>query len=215
MNELKRKEGLGIIFAFFLGLMVTAFVGVGVYTFYPPPERETEQLQELAEQMEEIHGSRALSELTEEEKEQLDALAEQREELYKDYHQVQQTWIRNSSILLVLLATLTMAISLVAAESLSLISNGLLLGGVFTMVYGVGWSLFSKSTIIRFVVIAIALAITIALGYVRFVRKQRAPIVQYAGPPSGDPNLINLEQRVSALEKRINEAAAVLGRDNQ
>jgi hypothetical protein len=30
--------GLQTIFGFFLGLMVTSFVGVGVHTFYPSPE---------------------------------------------------------------------------------------------------------------------------------------------------------------------------------
>ncbi|HHT26362.1 MAG TPA: hypothetical protein GXZ82_03800 [Firmicutes bacterium] len=215
MNELRRKEGLGIIFAFFLGLMVTAFVGVGVYTFYPPPERESELLNELIDQMDEIRGSRAVSELTEAEKERYDTLSEQRSELYAAYYKAQQAWLRNSSILLVMLATVIMAISLISAEKLSLISNGLLLGGVFTMLYGVGWSLVAESTIGRFIVIAIGLAITIALGYIRFVRKQRAPVVQYAGQPSGNADLAHLEQRVGALEKRINEAAAVLSSNNQ
>ena len=29
--------GLQVVFAIFLGLMVAAFVGIGVYTFYPSP----------------------------------------------------------------------------------------------------------------------------------------------------------------------------------
>jgi hypothetical protein len=212
MSETKRKEGLGIIFAFFLGLMVTALVGVGVYTFYSPPERETKLLSELAVQMEEIRDSRAGSELSEEEKAQLSALSAQRDELQVAFNQTQQTWIRMSGILLVVLATLTMAISLVAAERLSIISNGLLLGGVFTMLYGVGWSLFSTSTITRFIVIAIAFAITIALGYIRFVRQREAAVTPSRGQSTDDVGLASLEQRVSALESRINEAAVVLGR---
>ena len=35
---MKANAGLQIIFAFFLGLVVVAFVGIGVNTFYPQPE---------------------------------------------------------------------------------------------------------------------------------------------------------------------------------
>ena len=42
---------LQTIFSFFLGLMVLAFIGVGVNTFYPSPaEQHEQQLQELQRQ---------------------------------------------------------------------------------------------------------------------------------------------------------------------
>ena len=63
-------------------------------------------------------------------------------------------------------ATLAMAVSLVRANQLQVISNGLLLGGVFTMLYGVGWIIATDVSKARFVVMAIALVITLALGYV-------------------------------------------------
>ena len=43
MKDPGRSTGLRTIFSFFLGLMLTAFAGVGVYTFYPPPEEFTNQ----------------------------------------------------------------------------------------------------------------------------------------------------------------------------
>jgi len=47
MPDFKDTGGLHTIFSFFLGLMVTAFVGVGVYAFHPPPQTEyTRQIQE-------------------------------------------------------------------------------------------------------------------------------------------------------------------------
>ena len=40
MPVAKRSGALPTIFSFFLGLIVTAFIGVGVYTFHPSPERD-------------------------------------------------------------------------------------------------------------------------------------------------------------------------------
>ena len=62
-----------------------------------------------------------------------------------------------------------MAVSLIRADRLSVISNGLLLGGVLTMLYGTGWTLASGDSRARFWVMAVALLITLLLGYVRFV----------------------------------------------
>ena len=39
MADNRSGSQLKTLFAIFLGLMVTAFVGVGVYTFYPPPDK--------------------------------------------------------------------------------------------------------------------------------------------------------------------------------
>lgn len=57
--------GLQTIFGFFLGLMVTSFVGVGVYTFYPSPERAfRDRLMTMERQQQAIRNSKALNSLT-------------------------------------------------------------------------------------------------------------------------------------------------------
>ena len=75
------------------------------------------------------------------------------------------------SVVLVAFATLAMAVSLVPAARLPVISNGLLLGGVFTMVYGVGSIIVTDTSMARFAVVTVALAITLVLGYVRFAHQ--------------------------------------------
>jgi uncharacterized membrane protein len=61
-------------------------------------------------------------------------------------------------------ATLVMSVSLVRSDQLRALSNGLLLGGLFTMVYGMGWTIASGTSNARFFVALFALAITIVLG---------------------------------------------------
>ena len=62
MDEPEQAPNIGrgvlqAIFAVFLGLMITAVVGVGVYTFHPNPADDAqEQINDLYEQRAQIEG---------------------------------------------------------------------------------------------------------------------------------------------------------------
>lgn len=212
MANSARSGGLQTIFSFFLGLMLTAFVGVGVYTFYPPPEQSEERLEELSDREQEINESRATGGLTESEQAEMQAINRQRSDLHEAAAEARKPWGRRTSIVLIVFATLLMAVSLVRADQLPVISNGLLLGGVFTMIYGVGWIAATDRSMTRFLVITAALAITLGLGYARFVRRGTAAPAT-AGPAlsAGSADLAAFESRVRDLEERLNEAAHALG----
>lgn len=211
MADVRQSGGLQTIFAIFLGLMVTAFVGVGVYTFYAPQTQLNRRILDLNRQEQAVRNSKAPNELTPTDRAKIQEI---RDELNKTQDAGQlsrESWGRSTSIILIAFATLAMAISLVRAEQLPVISNGLLLGGVFTMVYGVGWIIATGTSVARFMVMTVALVITLALGYVRFVRR-RAPSVASNGEGiAGGEGLVDLEQRVRGLEQRMDEAANALG----
>ena len=211
MAYVRQSRGLGVVFSMFLGIMVTAFVGVGVYTFYPPPQQFDEQLRELYERKQEIKDAEPAEELTEAEREQIQALDDQRDQLIEDSRLARERWGRNTSIVLITFATLTMAVSLVRADQLLVLSNGLLLGGVLTMLYGIGWIVATDRAISRFVVITLALAITIFLGYCRFVRRQPPSTVVVSSAMPDAEGMAAIEQRLSDLERRLDEAARALG----
>lgn len=213
-----RQHGaLQVIFSFFLGLMVTAFIGVGVYTFYAPPEQAIqEQLQKLYRQQEDIQNFKDPSKLNDADKAELKKIQGQIRDLEDRSRKGQENWARNSSIILVTFATLVMSISLIRADQLRVISNGLLLGGIFTMLYGVGWIIASRSSQGRFWVITAALAITVGLGYLKFVRDRAAKTAEGTagtepGAPIASAEVAGLAARVAALEDRMGAAAAALG----
>jgi hypothetical protein len=214
MAYVGRAGGLQIIFSFFLGLMVTAFVGVGVYTFHPPDREFDRQIQNLNRQQQAITASRPLSELTTAERDQIQELTTARNEVRDAAEEAREAWGRVTSIILVALATLAMAVSLVRADQLPVISNGLLLGGVFTMVYGVGWIVATGTSVTRFLVMTVALAITLVLGYVRFVRPRGIPAAANGPGIAEGGALVDIDRRVQDLEKRMNEAAKALGSRN-
>jgi hypothetical protein len=211
MADMKRDAGLRTIFSFFLGLMLTAFVGVGVYTFHRPPEQFDSQIQGLARRDAAIRSSRPSSELTTAELDQIQEINRQRRELLDAAAEARKPWGRSTSMILIVFATLAMAVSLVRADQLPVISNGLLLGGLFTMLYGVGWIVATDTSIVRFLVMTAALAITLGLGYVRFVRRgATSPVAAGSAIPESE-GLAQVERRVRDLEERMNDAAHALG----
>lgn len=208
MTRATPSGGLQTIFSIFLGLMVAAFVGVGVYTFYPPPQQDfTRQIEDLNREEQAMRNRQAPDELTAADRERIQALTDERNSLIDASNVGRQSWGRATSIVLIVFATLAMAVSLVRADQLPVISNGLLLGGVFTMVYGVGWIVATDTSVARFFVMTAALAITLALGYVRFVRRGAGG----AGRTPLPDALGDMEQRLQDLEDRMNQAASALG----
>jgi hypothetical protein len=210
MAEATRGSGLRTIFSFFLGLMLTAFVGVGVYTFHPPPDQFDGQLRDLGRREQAIREARAPNELTSADRDSLQTIERRRNELIDAAAAARKPWGRSTSIILIVFATAAMVVSLIRADQLPVISNGLLLGGLLTMLYGVGWIIATDTSIGRFVVMTIALLITLGLGYVRFVR--RGPTTTTSGMvPTDAQDVADLARRVHELEERMQEAATALG----
>ncbi|PKQ32143.1 MAG: hypothetical protein CVT62_03665 [Actinobacteria bacterium HGW-Actinobacteria-2] len=156
---MKRNVALQIIFAFFLGLVLVAFVWIGVITFYPEPSWTSE-------------GG--------------DAAA--------------RTWRLTVGIILLVTATALSAISLSLPVRAEAIANGVLLGGVFTMLTAVGMALSSETGALRFAVVTAALVVTIGIGYLRFGRGPRVAPVAATADGQADPELA---ARVEQLERRL------------
>ena len=219
MTSPRQNTGLQIIFSIFLGLMVAAFIGVGVYTFYPPPETKyQEQLQDLYRQQEDIERFKDSTKLTAAERAQLRETQDKIRALEDKQSAEREIWGRNTSIVLITFATIVMSISLIRAEQLPVISNGLLLGGVFTMIYGVGWIIATGTSYARFAVMTIALVITLVLGWVRFVRVKQGQggagaQAAIAGAPAASVSGAEasaIVARIDALERRMDAAASAL-----
>jgi uncharacterized protein HemX len=236
MDDTRRTEpaaaiGRGVlqaIFTVFLGLMITAVVGVGVYTFHPNPAADTqEQVQALYQERERlqgctsVQGCTALEELTEAERAELDAIDVQVLELQEAADAQREAWSQSTSVILIVIATALMAVALLLGDSVTVLSNGILLGGLFTMLYGVGWGLASGNSLTRFLVLVAALAVSLGLGYLKFVRPRKVPadeVTSAHGPAAAgsiaDPSseqLAALTARVADLERRLAAAAAGLG----
>ena len=76
---------------------------------------------------------------------------------------------RNVSLISLLIAVVVVALGAGLSGRLPVIAEGLLLGGLFTLVYSIGWS-FMRSPKTAIIPVGIGLIMTIALGCVKFVR---------------------------------------------
>jgi uncharacterized membrane protein len=162
---MRTNNALQIIFAFFLGLVVVTFIGIGVATFYTEPSYHDNPTAEYA------------------------------------------SWRLTTGIIVMVCATILLAVSLVLPMAAGVLSNGLLMGGVFTMIYAVFMAASSDTTITRFVVIAIALAVTIAFGYLRFTRRRGpAPV---AGADAGTVP-VEVAERLAAVERKLDALGRAL-----
>lgn len=214
MSDTSRSRGLEVIFAFFLGLLITVFIGVGMYTFYPYPNTYSERISDLWDAERDVRNFRPQDQLTEEERKAIREITEERERLTELANSERDQWTRTTSALLIALATLVMTISMSVAQALPVLNNGLLLGGLFTLVYGVGWIMTADNSVARFLAVTIALLTTLILGYIRFVRRRSVDAVSMTpktAPIGKQPQgLAELEKRLSALEARIDGVARVL-----
>lgn len=224
--EAKRADALQFIFSLFLGMLLVVFVGVGVWTFYEQPydqdspeQRELDRLyREQGAVMEKpgVSGTTTATAEQEAVQKKIDALNDKMRE-------ARDQWAVNTSIILLTFATLLMAISLFLPEHMKVFSNGVLLGGLFSVLYGTGWSFAGGDSRARFFVVAFALALSVFFGYLRFIRgrKEKAEAVSVAvaagagaggaGVPVDSPALADLAARVGELERRAAAAAAALG----
>jgi hypothetical protein len=217
------------IFAVFLGLIVTAVVGVGVYTFHPNPADATqEQVDELYQERGRVDGCggstpsqcRSWDQLSAAERAQIEAIDAQVQSLQEQAQSERDSWSQSTSIVLITIATFLMATSLLLRESLTVISSGILLGGLFTMLYGVGWGIASGNSLTRFVVLVVALLVSLGLGYLAFVRRRgggaasgataQGPVAPGAGEAPDAVALSALTARVADLESRLAGVAALL-----
>jgi hypothetical protein len=162
----KRVDALQLIFSVFLGLLLVVFIGVGMWTFYPGPfgqdSPEQEEIQKLYREQERLY-SEGKTELPANRAE-IDRIQAEIDELNRAQQDAQSVWARNTSIIVLAFATLLMAISLFLPEHMRVFSNGILLGGLFSVIYGTGWSFAGGDSRARFFVVAAALALSLVIG---------------------------------------------------
>lgn len=223
--DTRRGDALQLIFSFFLAILLVVLIGVGVWTFYPQPfgqnSPEQQKIEKLNQEQNQIMNSTVGKQLTPAQQAQVDDIQKQIDEVNKSMQKERDAWAVNTSIILLVFATILMAISLFLPDHMRVFSNGVLLGGLFTVIYGTGWSFAGGDSRARFFVVLVAVALAVAFGYLRFIRGKRAAVTPAPagsavaggaaeGAAADAGALAALNARVDALEARAEAAAAAL-----
>lgn len=152
---------LKFVYSFFLGLLLVVFVGMGVASFYQAPEPP-----EYPKTLEIVKAGP--DELT----------AEQRkaDEVYqqasRDYSARLEDYNRNVSMIVLGAAVVLVALGLTLHAKTDVIADGMLLGGVFTLLYSIGRSFAGQDPKYSFMVVSFGLIITVIVGYLKFLKPQ-------------------------------------------
>lgn len=153
-----KVSGIEFIYTLFMALIIALFFGLGVAAFYPSPEepKYPETLQTSMKYNGEMTDEQTKAQI-------------QYEKDMSDYQEVIEDYSRNVSMIMLGLALLAMTTSLTLSHKIFVMSNGFLLGGVFTLMYSMARGFMTSDTKYMFVIVSVGLLITLTLGYMKFV----------------------------------------------
>lgn len=154
---------LKYIYTLFLGILLATFVGVGIAAFYPAPKypEYPPNYYQVKPVMEGEDSTQAA------------LLRKQNEESYQvsqEFQKLSAEYSRNVSVMSLAAAIAILLISLTIVRNLAYIADGVLLGGVLTLLYSIIRGFGAQDEKFRFVVVSIGLIIALALGYLKFLR---------------------------------------------
>lgn len=155
------------IYTLFLGILLALFVGLGIAAFYPAPHAPEYPVDTVA-QKPDLTGTYSPS------PEYLQQQEEYRKQSDEYTKNTFPRYNRNVSIVSVIAAVLALVISLTMIRKIELISDGLLLGGVFLLGYGIIRGFMSENNVLLlFIVTTVGLIAAVTVGYVKFVRERQ------------------------------------------
>lgn len=148
---------LKFVYSFFLGLLLVVFVGMGVASFYQSPKAPEYPISiETKAGQEETEDQRIA-------REKYDAD-------YKVYNAKSEDYNRNVAMIVLGAAVILVVLGLTLHSKTDVIADGLLLGGVFTLLYSIGRSFAGQDPKYSFLVTTAGLIITVIVGYIKFIK---------------------------------------------
>lgn len=159
MAKKEMKDWVKVLYTIFLALLIALFYGLGVAAFYPSPKAPETPVS---------IGKVEPAQMTAEEKQaSLDF-----EQANQKYNVEMQTYNRNVSMITLVLAVVSLVVSLLLIGGVQIISDALLLGAGFTLIYSIGLGLATGDARYRFIIVSVGLGITLIVGYLKFIRQR-------------------------------------------
>ena len=90
---------------------------------------------------------------------------------YSDYQIRYEEYNKNVAIYSIIASLIIIAISLTIFKKVSLIADGLLLGGILTEFYGIFRGFSAGDLKFEFITVTVGLTVALSLGYLKFIKK--------------------------------------------
>lgn len=147
---------LKFVYSLFLGVLLALFVGFGINTFYEGPKEPRQPI--------------VTEPITKEPTEEQRAADIRMQNEYRKYDDQMKPYSRNVSIIALTAAVIFLSLSLVFEKKLRMLADGIMFGGLFTLLYSIIRSVISQDSTYIFIVITIGLITVLYLGYHKFIR---------------------------------------------
>jgi hypothetical protein len=158
---MEESKVLRLIYTFFVGIFLALFVGVGINTFYEPPAPPKYPIE-----LNTLGKEPTAAQITVQR--EFDRKNEKYQEVLKPYN-------RNVSVMTLAAAVALLVGSVLTQKRIRLLADGIMLGGLFTLLYSIGRGFASDNSKYVFGIVTVGLIIVLYLGYYRLVR-DRQPI---------------------------------------
>lgn len=159
---------LRFIYTLFLGVFLAIFIGVGIAAFYLGPTYPDMPAILKYCSPEQSQSTQKFFEYK--------TQAEKFDRLEKQFVKNQQRYSRNVSISAIIGAILILVASLTLFKKIKVLADGLLFGGVLTLIYSVIRGFGTEDNMFRFLVVAIGFLVTLFLGYIKFILPQEEKV---------------------------------------
>lgn len=160
-----QSKALQFIYTIFIGILVATFIGLGIDAFYGQP-KYPEYPKYSTDKPGYISDPNKPYIETEEDK----ASRVKYESDLEHYNKNIKVYNQNVSIVTLVFSIVILIVSLTLMKNLLLISDGLLLGGVLTLLYSIIRGFMTDSSKFRFSLVAVGLIAAITVGYIKFVK---------------------------------------------
>ena len=158
-----------IMYTIFLGLLVALFVGLGIAAFYPAPKApESPAILNEPPSAPVPTDKVTITETAEQRAARLKFDQDQ-----KTYQKQFAVYNRQVSIISMIAAVIVLVAALSAVNKIQLISDGLLLGGILTLLYSIVRGFMGEDNLYRFIVVTIGLIIALVIGYIKFIQPEK------------------------------------------
>lgn len=150
------------IYTVFIGILLATAIGVGISAFYAAPTApeypyETVPAKDMPVPAPEDQ-----------------AVQRKFEQEQREYEKQSKGYNRNVALISVGFSILILIVSLTLMGRISMMADGLMLGGVFTLIYGIGRSFGSGEQKFMFAITTLGLLVAMVLGYIKFIKPEKS-----------------------------------------
>jgi hypothetical protein len=133
-----------LAYTVFVSLLLTILLGVGIAAFYPAPEQPKPTVAPV--------------------------VMSYPDNTWEVYNEARMAYNRNVSTIAIVFAVTFLVLGLYGMKWLPWLTDGFILGGVFSLGYSIVRSFESKDDVFRFLVVAASLGATLVVGQLRLAK---------------------------------------------